>query len=136
MSKSDENDNNILGLLDSPDVLIKKVKRAVTDSNTTIEYDENRPGLANLLSIYSQLSGDSIDKIVQDYEGKMYSDFKSDLGELVVETLTPVQEEYKRLMDDKTYLNGVLKKGAEKSFYMARKTMSKVYRKVGFLPNK
>ena len=136
MSKSDDNDNNILGLLEPPDVLMKKVKRAVTDSNTTIEYDENRAGLANLLSIFSQLSGDSIDKIVQNYSGKMYSEFKSDLGELVVETLTPVQDEYKRLMDDKTYLNEILKVGSEKAFYMARKTMSRVYRKVGFLPKK
>ena len=134
MSKSDENDNNILGLLDPPDILIKKIKRAVTDSGTDIVYDENRPGLANLLGIYAKLSDKSIDEIVGQFEGKMYSYFKADLGDLVVETLRPVQEKYAQLMNDKGYLEMVLKKGADKSFVHARKTLSKVYRKVGFLP--
>ena len=136
MSKSDNNDSNILGLLDQPDILIKKIKRAVTDSGTDIVYDENRPGLANLLGIYAKLSDKSIDEIVDQFEGKMYSHFKADLGELVVETLRPVQEKYTQLMDDKGYLEMVLKAGADKSFIHARKTLSKVYRKVGFLPKK
>ena len=136
MSKSDENDNNILGLLDPADVLIKKIKRAVTDSGTEIVYDESRPGLANLLGIYAKLSDKSIDEIVGDFEGKMYSQFKSDLGELVVETLRPVQEKYSKLMDDRGYLETILKEGSDKSFVHARKTLSKVYRKVGFLPKK
>jgi tryptophanyl-tRNA synthetase len=136
MSKSDENDNNILGLLDPPDVLIKKIKRAVTDSGADIVYNENRPGLANLLGIYAKLSDKSIDEIVDQFEGKMYSHFKADLGELVVETLRPVQDKYTQLMNDKGYLETVLKVGSDKSFIHARKTLSKVYRKVGFLPKK
>ena len=136
MSKSDENDNNILGLLDPPDLLIKKIKRAVTDSGTDILYDESRPGLANLLSIYAKLSDKSIDEIVGQFEGKMYSHFKAELGELVVETLRPIQEKYAELMNDKGYLEAVLKAGADKSFVHARKTMSKVYRKIGLLPKK
>ena len=136
MSKSDENDNNILGLLDPADVLIKKIKRAVTDSGTDIVYDENRPGLANLLGIYAKLSEKSIDEIVGEFKGKMYSQFKSDLGELVVETLRPIQEKYYNLMDDRAYLETILKEGSDKSFVHARKTLSKVYRKVGFLSKK
>ena len=136
MSKSDENDNNILGLLDPPDLLIKKIKRAVTDSGTDIIYDENRPGLANLLSIYAKLSDKPIGEVVGQFEGKMYSHFKTDLGELIVETLRPVQEKYAHLMGNKDYLEAVLKVGADKSFVHARKTLSKVYRKVGFLQKK
>ncbi len=136
MSKSDKNDNNILGLLDPPELLIKKIKRAVTDSGTDIVYDENRPGLANLLGIYAKLSDKSMDSVVEQFYGKMYSQFKADLSELLVETLRPVQEKYNQLMNDNGYLEDVLKNGADKSFVHARKTLSKVYRKVGFLPKK
>ena len=133
MSKSDDNDHNILGLLDPPDMIVKKIKRAVTDSGSTIEYDENRPGLANLLNIYSSLSGDSIKDIEANFEGKMYSEFKQDLAEVVVESLTPIQNKYNELINDKAYLTEVLSEGAEKASRTAFKTIRKVYKKSGLV---
>tara|TARA_Y100000996_G_scaffold385080_1_gene342194 strand:- start:648 stop:1640 length:993 start_codon:yes stop_codon:yes gene_type:complete len=133
MSKSDDNDNNILGLLDPPDMIVKKIKRAVTDSGSTIQYDENRPGLANLLNIYSALSGDSIKDIESKFEGKMYSEFKKDLAEVVVESLNPIQNKYNELINDKAYLTEVLSEGAEKASRIAFKTIRKVYKKSGLI---
>ena len=124
---------NILGLLDPPDMIVKKIKRAVTDSGNTIQYDDNRPGLANLLNIYSALSGDSIKDIETRFEGKMYSEFKQGLAEVVVESLAPIQAKYNELINDKAYLTEVLSEGAEKASYLARKTLSKVYRKIGLI---
>ncbi len=136
MSKSDENLNNIIALLDKPDIVIKKIKRAVTDSGKEIKFDENKPGLANLMNMYSAMSGDSINTIESEFEGKMYSDFKHTLGELTVETLKPVQAKYDEIISDKSFLENVLKNGAENAFFLARKTLSKVYRKVGFVQPK
>ena len=133
MSKSDDNDNNILGLLDPPDMIVKKIKRAVTDSGSTIQYDEDRPGLANLLNIYSALSGDSIKDIESKFEGKMYSEFKKNLAEVVVESLNPIQNKYNELINDKTYLTEVLSEGAEKASRIAFKTIRKVYKKSGLI---
>ena len=133
MSKSDENLNNIISLLDEPSVIRKKIKRAVTDSGSDIIFDEKRVGLANLLTIYSIASGDSISKIENNYKGKMYSDFKNDLGDIVVNFLDPIQKEYKLLMNDKKYIQDILKRGAEKASFKAYKTLDKVYRKIGLL---
>ena len=133
MSKSDKNLNNIISLLDEPSVIRKKIKRAVTDSGTDIIFDEKRIGLANLLTIYSIASGDSISKIENNYKGKMYSDFKNDLGDIVVDFLNPIQKEYKILMNDKKYIEDILKRGAEKASFKAYKTLDKVYRKIGLL---
>ena len=133
MSKSDDNDNNILGLLDPPDMIVKKIKRAVTDSGSTIQYDEDRPGLANLLNIYSALSGDSIKDIESKFEGKMYSEFKKNLAEVVVESLNPIQNKYNELINDKAYLTEVLSEGAEKASRIAFKTIRKVYKKSGLI---
>ena len=133
MSKSDENLNNIISLLDEPSVIRKKIKRAVTDSGSDIIFDEKRVGLANLLTIYSIASGDSISKIENNYKGKMYSDFKNDLGDIVVDFLDPIQKEYKLLMNDKKYIQDILKRGAEKASFKAYKTLDKVYRKIGLL---
>jgi len=133
MSKSDDNDNNILGLLDPPDMIVKKIKRAVTDSGNIIQYDENQPGLANLLNIYSALSGDSIKDIESKFEGKMYSEFKKDLAEIVVESLNPIQNKYNELINDKAYLTEVLSEGAEKASRIAFKTIRKVYKKSGLI---
>ena len=133
MSKSDDNDNNILGLLDPPDMIVKKIKRAVTDSGSTIQYDEDQPGLANLLNIYSALSGDSIKDIESKFEGKMYSEFKKDLAEIVVESLNPIQNKYNELINDKAYLTEVLSEGAEKASRIAFKTIRKVYKKSGLI---
>ena len=134
MSKSDENQNNYISLLDPPDVIRKKIMRAVTDSGTEIIYDPQRAGLANLLTIHSVLSGQSMEEIQANYEGKMYSDLKKDLGEMVVESLKPVQERYTEIMGDKTYLESVLLEGSQAAQYRARKTLSKVYKKVGLVP--
>ena len=133
MSKSDENLNNIISLLDEPSVIRKKIKRAVTDSGSDIIFDKKRVGLANLLTIYSIASGDSISKIENNYKGKMYSDFKNDLGDIVVDFLDPIQKEYKLLMNDKKYIQDILKRGAEKASFKAYKTLDKVYRKIGLL---
>lgn len=134
MSKSDENENNFIALLDPPDLITKKIKRAVTDSNTTIEFDPNRHGLANLLTVYSILTEKSMKEIENHFSGKLYSDLKTELAEIVVEYLKPVQDEYNRIIKDKSYLNNILKSGQEKASYRARRTLSKVYRKVGFIP--
>ena len=133
MSKSDDNLNNIISLLDEPSVIRKKIKRAVTDSGTDIIFNEKRIGLANLLTIYSIASGDSISKIENNYKGKMYSDFKNDLGDIVVDFLDPIQKEYRLLMNDKKYIQDILKRGAEKASFKAYKTLDKVYRKIGLL---
>ena len=133
MSKSDENPNNYISLLDDPSVIMKKFKRAVTDSETEIRYDESRKGLHNLINIYSAYTGDSQKKIEDMYVGKMYSDFKVDLADIVIDALKPIQEEYNRIYSDKTQLDQILKDGAEKARYQARKTLDKVYRKVGLV---
>ncbi len=122
MSKSDNNLNNIISLLDEPAVIRKKIKRAVTDSGTDIVFDEKRAGLANLLTIYSIATGDSISTIENNYQGKMYSDFKTDLGDVIVNMLEPIQKEYQLLMKDKTHIENILKIGAEKARYKAYKT--------------
>lgn len=135
MSKSDKNLNNLISILDPPDVIRKKIKRAVTDSGKEIIYQpEDKPGLANLLVLFSVLTNKKIQNIVADYQGKMYSHLKEDLGEIAVEVLAPIQDEYSKIIKDKKYLNGILKNGAEQASYIARKTMSKVYRKVGLVP--
>ena len=133
MSKSDENDNNIIGLLDKPEIVIKKIKRSVTDSYKDIKCASDRPGITNLLSIYSSLLDKPIKSIENDYLGKSYSKFKNDLGELIIETLNPIQKNYFDLINDKAYLNSVLETGYKTSYDKARKTLSKVYRKVGFI---
>ncbi|MCF7840306.1 MAG: tryptophan--tRNA ligase [Candidatus Marinimicrobia bacterium] len=134
MSKSDDNTNNYIGLLDAPDVIVKKVKRAVTDSRSDITFDEkNRPGVSNLLSIYSVLTEKAMDATVDHFAGKGYAELKQEVAEVVVGTLKPFQKRYAELMDDKAYLNDVLSKGTEQARRIARKTMSKVYRKIGFV---
>ena len=135
MSKSDENLNNLISLTDQPNIVKKKIKRAVTDSGTDIVYDEKRQGLANLITIYSVVTGKSISEIENDYQGKMYSDFKNDLGDILVDYLAPIQKEYDLLMKDKGHIEEILKKGAEKARYKAYKTLDKVYRKIGLVKN-
>ena len=133
MSKSDSNLNNIISLLDEPSMIKKKIKRAVTDSGSDIVFDEKRAGLANLMTIYSIATGDDISKIENDYKGKMYSDFKNDLGDIVVDFLSPIQKEYSLLMKDKSHIEKILKDGADKAVNKAYKTLDKVYRKIGLV---
>jgi len=133
MSKSDENENNFIALLDDSDTIIRKIKRSVTDSGSEVVFSDDKQGLKNLMTIYSCYSGLSISDIENKYSGKMYSDFKGDLGEIISESLKPVREKYNEIISDKDYLNDVLSKGAEKANYIARNTLSKVYRKIGLI---
>lgn len=133
MSKSAENPNGVIFMSDDRDAVIRKFKRAVTDSENEIRFDPaNKPGISNLLSIYSVFSKKSIEETVAEFDGKGYGDFKLAVGELVADCLEPVQKEQQRLLSDKDYLDGVLSSGAERAYKIARKTLSKVYRKIGF----
>ena len=124
-------------LLEKPEDIMRKFKRAVTDSDTErcVRLDrENKPGVANLMGIYSAVTGKSFEAIEAEFEGKGYGVLKPAVGEAVVETLRPIREETERLLADKAYLESVYKAGAEKASYVANKTLRKVYKKVGFLP--
>ncbi len=134
MSKSDDNANNFIALLDPPDVVSKKLKRAVTDSGSTIEYDEKRPGVANLMTIYSAVTGKSFAQIEQDYAGQGYGKFKNDLAEAVVEFLKPVQARYQKLIGDRGELAHMLKDGAERAQARAEPTLKHVHDVLGFVP--
>jgi tryptophanyl-tRNA synthetase len=133
MSKSDENENNIIGLLDAPEILLKKIKRAVTDSGSEIKYDIEKPGLANLLTIYSAVTNKPIDQIEQEYVGQGYGKFKSDLAEVVVEFLSPIQKHYYELRVDEQNLHKVLVKGAERARLLAEPMLKRVHEAVGFI---
>lgn len=133
MSKSDENSNNYIALLDEPSVILKKIKRAVTDSGTEVVYDEKKEGLYNLINIYCAYTDKTPSEIEKDYQGKMYSDFKNDLAEIIIESLKPFQDEYKKIFSDKGYLDKLLAEGRDKARYHANKTLSKVYRKIGLI---
>ena len=133
MSKSAENPNGSIFLTDDKDTVIRKFKRAVTDSGAEIKYDpENKPGVSNLLSIYSVFADKSMAEAEADFAGKGYGEFKLAVGEAVADKLAPIQSEQAKIIADKDYLNGVLKAGAEKASFRARKTLSKVYKKIGF----
>lgn len=136
MSKSDANENAVVRMLDTPDAILRKFKRAVTDSDTEncVRYDPtNKPGVANLMTIYSAVTGKSFDEIEQEFAGKGYGAFKPAVGEAVVETLRPIREEATRILGDKAYLESVYRAGAQKASYVAEKTLRKVYKKVGFV---
>ena len=136
MSKSDKDPNGTVYLLDRPEDIMRKFKKAVTDSDTErcVRFDvESKPGVANLMSIYSACTGKTFAQIEAEFEGKGYGAFKPAVGEAVVETLRPIREETERLLKDKAYLESVYKAGAEKASYIANKTLHKVYKKVGFV---
>ena len=135
MSKSDENENAFVLILDSQDAVMRKFKRAVTDSEREIRYDEqNKPGVSNLISIYSSVTGKSISDIEKEFEARSYGDLKETVGQSVVDMLVPIQQKFNEFSADKEQLNLILKENAEKAAYMARKTLSKVQRKIGLLP--
>ena len=135
MSKSDENENAFVLILDSQDAVMRKFKRAVTDSEREIRYDEqNKPGVSNLISIYSSVTGKSISDIEKEFEGRSYGDLKETVGQSVADMLVPIQQRFNEFSSDKEQLNSILKENAEKAAYMARKTLSKVQRKIGLLP--
>lgn len=132
MSKSDDNENAVVRILDPRDVIIRKFKRAVTDSGCEVRYAEGKDGVNNLMSIYSAFSGKTMEEIEHEFEGKGYGDFKLAVGEVCADALAPVQEEFKRLAADKAYLEDIMIKGADQAARDAERTMSKVRRKVGF----
>lgn len=132
MSKSDENPNASIYLLDDPDTIMRKCKRAVTDSEGQILYRDEQPGVKNLIDIYSACLGKTPEETVREFDGKGYGDFKIAVGEAVVSVLKPLQDEVARLEKDKAYLDGIIKANAEKAGYFANKTLRKVQKKVGF----
>ncbi|MBL7665931.1 MAG: tryptophan--tRNA ligase [Bacteriovoracaceae bacterium] len=134
MSKSDENDKSFISIIDPPKSIEKKIKSSVTDSETVVSYDpEKKAGLANLLTIYSVLTGKNIDSIVASYQGKMYGHVKVDLAEIVVETFKPVQEKYHDLMKNQDHLLKLMKEGADKANAKANQTLTNVYKKIGLV---
>lgn len=133
MSKSAENANGVIFLDDDKDTIIRKFKRAVTDSEAVVRYDpDTKPGVSNLLSIYTIFTGKSMEEAEKEFDGRGYGDFKLAVGEAVAQKLAPIQAEQTRLLADKAYLDSVLKSGAERAAYVANKTLAKVYKKIGF----
>ena len=133
MSKSDPNPNGYILLLDDPDTIRRKLRRAVTDCESTITFDpEKQPGVSNLLSVYCACNGASMEDALAHFEGSNYGVLKNDTAEAAVALLTPVQQEYKRILGDKAYLNDILKNGADRAQAIAGRTLRKVYHKVGF----
>ena len=132
MSKSDENPNASIYLMDDRDTIIRKFKRAVTDSMGQIVYSEEQPGIRNLLDIYCACTGAKTDEAVKAFEGKGYGELKAAVGEIVADTLTPLQNRCEELTKDKAYIDGIIKNNAEKAAYFANKTLRKVKHKIGF----
>ena len=132
MSKSDENPNGSVFLMDDPDTIIRKFKRAVTDSMAQIAYSDEQPGVKNLLDIYCACNGVTPDAAVKEFDGKGYGELKLAVGESVVSVLKPLQARFEELSKDKDYIDGIIKENAEKANYYATKTLRKVQKKVGF----
>ena len=132
MSKSDENPNASIYLMDDMDTIMRKCKRAVTDSEAQILYRDEQPGVKNLINIYSACTGKTPDEVVKEFDGKGYGDFKMAVGESVCAVLKPLQDEATRLEKDKAYIDGIIKANAEKAGYFANKTLRKVQKKIGF----
>lgn len=133
MSKSDTNANASVFILDDPNVIVKKFKRAVTDSEAEVCYREGKDGINNLMSIYSAVTGLSNEQIANDFAGKGYGDFKTAVGEAVAEELRPIRENFARFIQDKAYLEATYRKGAEKAAAISSRTLQKVQKKVGLL---
>lgn len=132
MSKSDGNENAYITLLEDPSSIMKKVKRAVTDSDNQVQYDiENKAGISNLMDIYSSLTGRTMAEIEKEFEGIGYGEFKTAVGEVIIDTLKPIQQRFKELSEDKSYIEGLMKEGAQKAQSMSMKTLRKVKKKIG-----
>ena len=132
MSKSDENPNGSIYLMDDPDTIMRKFKRAVTDSEGQILYRDEQPGIKNLINIYCACTGKAPDEVVREFDGRGYAEFKPAVGEAVVSVLKPLQDRVEELSKDKAYIDSVIKNNAEKAQYFANKTLRKVQKKVGF----
>jgi tryptophanyl-tRNA synthetase len=133
MSKSDPDPNGAIYLSDTDDQIRKKVKRAVTDSGSEITYDDQKPGVKNLLTIQAALTGKAIPDIVASYAGKQYGHLKVDTAEIVVAAIAPIRNKAEELLKDRTYLDGILRRGAEHARKRASLTRNLVYERIGFI---
>ncbi len=133
MSKSDENVNAWVAILDKPEDIMRKFKRAVTDSEAEVAFRDGKDGVNNLMGIYSAVTGKSLEKITEEFAGKGYGDFKTAVGEAVVEELRPVRERFDELMKNRDFLTETWRKGAENAEKLANRTLSKVMKKIGFI---
>ncbi|WP_195986641.1 tryptophan--tRNA ligase [Clostridium sp. D53t1_180928_C8] len=134
MSKSDDNPNSYILIMDTPDVIRKKISRAVTDSIGVVNYCDEQPGVKNLLDILISIKGYSKDEVVDLYKGKGYADLKKDVADAIVDELAPIQERVNNLLKDKKSLEDIYKLGAEKANYAAIKTLRKMQKKIGLIP--
>ena len=134
MSKSDENQNAVVYILDDKDTIIRKFRRAVTDSDTCVRFAEGKDGINNLMTIYSCFTDKTMEEIEREFAGRGYGDFKAAVGEVCADALAPVRTRFAELLADKAYLEEMMKKGADEANYFARKTLSKVQKKLGFVP--
>ena len=133
MSKSDPNPKGCVSILDEPGVIMKKFRSAVTDSDAQVAYAPGKDGINNLMRIYAAFTGKSLEAIQEEFAGKGYGDFKTAVGEAVVQGLAPIQARYKELMDDKAYLETCYRQGAQQAMRLSGRTLEKVYKRVGFL---
>ena len=133
MSKSDENPNAVVYILDDRDTIIRKFKRAVTDSGSEVRFGEDKPGVSNLMTIYSCFTGKTVEEIEREFAGRGYGDFKLAVGEVTADALAPVQARYNELLADKALLEAQMKRGAEEASWYARRTLAKVQKKLGFV---
>lgn len=133
MGKTDDNANGVVFILDDPDTIMRKFKRAVTDSGNEIVVRADKPGISNLITIYSVMTDTPIAKVESQFQGRSYADFKTEVGEAVVESLRPIREKYTDLIAHKDYLEEVMREGSIKAERIAQRTLSKVYRKIGLV---
>ncbi len=133
MSKSEKDTNAYIAILDEPDVIMRKLKRAVTDSGSEVRYCEGKDGINNLINIYSSLAGIGVNEVEEKFEGKGYGSFKKEVAELIISSLKPIQDTYKELEKNKDYVEKVYKEGAEKATEISSRTLNKVYKKVGLV---
>lgn len=133
MGKTDDNVNGVVFLLDDADTIMRKFKRAVTDCDTDIVLREDKPGISNLITIYSVFTGKTVDLVEREFSGSSYADFKTKVGEAVVEYLRPIREKHDYYLQHKDYLEDIMRQGAQTASHLANKTLAKVYRKVGFV---
>ena len=134
MSKSEENPNSYILIMDSPEVIRKKISRAVTDSIGVVNYCDEQPGVKNLINIICAIKNTTPEEVVASYEGKGYADLKKDVAEIIIEELAPVQEKANALLSDKKYLEGIYKEGAQKANYASMKMLRKMQKKIGLIP--
>lgn len=136
MSKSDPNENGYISILDTPDAIMRKIKRAVTDSDNLIKFEEGRDGINNLISIYCAVTDKTVAKVEAEFDSKGYSDFKVAVAEAVIEHLRPVRERYEDLRKNKDYIEKIYSEGAQRAARIAQKTLSKVHRRIGYVDRK